>query len=110
MTQNAIMQKQFFVVVPYDSIQVPQVGKDIAEKVLGLFKKKTEKENAEAQSTNQEEMFEQLSQRVDQVINGLNQLGLRVVPLNDEELIELFYNLYNPATVEKRGVEMPQNG
>ena len=44
----------------------------------------------------------QLNQRVDQVISGLNQIGLRVVALNDEELTEFFYNLYNPETVEKK--------
>ena len=49
-----------------------------------------------------EQKMVQLNQRVDQVISGLNQIGLRVVALNDEELTEFFYNLYNPETVEKK--------
>ena len=59
-----------------------------------LEKKQQDKNEGWEQTT-------QLNQRTDTVINGLNQIGLRAVALNDEELIELFYNLYNPATVEK---------
>ncbi|MDO8430015.1 MAG: hypothetical protein Q7S73_01445 [bacterium] len=104
-SQNAIMQKRFFLVVPYDPIQIPQAGLDVAEKITGWFKSKSAGEG-EAQKENLKEIQEQLDQRVDQVIDGLNQIGLRAVPLNDDELIELFYNLYNPATTEKRGVEI----
>lgn len=39
----------------------------------------------------------QLLQRVDAVAGGLKRLGLRVVPLDTEELVELFYGLYNPS-------------
>lgn len=39
----------------------------------------------------------QLAQRVGTLSAGLKRLGLRVVELNTEELIELFYSLYNPA-------------
>ena len=53
-----------------------------------------------------EQKTTQLNQRTDTVINGLNQIGLRAVALNDEELIELFYNLYNPATVEKKDLKI----
>ena len=104
-SQNAIMQKRFFLVVPYDPIQIPQAGLDVTEKITGWFKSKTAGEG-EAKKENLKEILEQLDQRVDQVIDGLNQIGLRAVPLNNDELIELFYNLYNPATTEKKGVEI----
>ena len=104
-SQNAIMQKSFFAVIPYDPLNLPKAGIDIADKMLGWFKSKTATEESE-QSENTDEAMEQLSQRVDQVINGLNQVGLRAVPLNTDELLELFYNLYNPTTTEKRGLEI----
>jgi len=95
--QNAIMQKRFFVVVPYDSIQISKAGIGLADKIFGRSKsaEETRKEGLE-------ESMQQLDRRVDEVVNGLNQMSLRAIPLNDEELIELFYNLYNPSTVEKR--------
>lgn len=105
--QSAIMKKRFFVVVPYDPIQIPKAGMDVAEKMLGWLKSKTTQEAAAKKEENLQESLEQLEKRVDQVISGLNQTGLRAVPLNDEELTELFYNLYNPATIEKK-VEFTQ--
>ncbi|MBI3046213.1 MAG: hypothetical protein HYY86_01540 [Candidatus Harrisonbacteria bacterium] len=101
-TQNAIMEKRFFIAVPYDPVQIPQVGMDLAEKALGWLKSKTAKTPEQKKSENLEESLEQLEKRVDQVISGLNQTGLRAVPLNNDELLELFYNLYNPATIEKK--------
>lgn len=106
-SQNAIMQKRFFVVVPYDPIQIPKAGLDVAEKMLGWFKSKTAQEAAAKKEEGLQESLEQLEKRIDQVVSGLNQVGLRAVTLNQEELLELFYNLYNPATVEKK-VELAQ--
>ncbi len=95
--QNAIMQKRFFVVVPYDSMQIPSAGLGLADKIFGRGKS-----SEEIKKEGLDENMQQLDRRVDEVINGLNQMGLRAIPLNDDELIELFYNLYNPSTVEKR--------
>ncbi|MDA1334913.1 MAG: hypothetical protein O2794_02765 [bacterium] len=48
-----------------------------------------------------EEYKTQLYQRVDTVISGLVRTGVRAVPLNTEELIELYYSLYNPESSGK---------
>ena len=105
-SQNAIMQKRFFVIVPFDPLQVPKAGLDIGDKLLKMLKTKPAGEKGV--NANFEESLQQLDQRVDQVAGGLNQIGIRAVPLNDDELVELFYNLYNPATTEKKGVEAPK--
>lgn len=99
---NEIMRKTFFVVVPYDSITIPRGGR----KLFSLIKpgKQTQGDSAADKSFDQKII--QLNQRVDQVTNGLIQIGLRVVALNDEELIELFYNLYNPESVEKENLRI----
>lgn len=100
--QNAIMQKKFFVIIPYDPIQIPKAGLDVADKLLRWVKSKAQKSEIEKKSEAFEESLEQLDRRIDQVANGLNQIGLRAVPLNNDELLELFYNLYNPSTIEKK--------
>jgi len=92
--QNPIMSKSFFVIVPYDPIGLPQAGKTALKKFTGLFKK--EPVQTAQESPTSIESFTQLEQRVDQVTTGLSQIGLRVVPLNEQELSELLYNLYNP--------------
>ena len=101
------MQKRFFVIVPFDPLQVPKAGLDIGDKILKMLKTKPAGENNV--NANFEESLQQLDQRIDQIVGGLNQIGIRAVPLNDDELVELFYNLYNPATTEKKGVEAPKN-
>lgn len=105
---NTIMTKTFFVVVPFDSIQIPEAGKKVTNKIFGLFSKKKAQQEEQPQAAPGEEDFRknanQLEQRVDQVVAGLNQIGLRAVPLNDSEVVELFYNLYNPEGSEKKNI------
>jgi len=107
-SQNAIMDKSFFVVVPYDAIALPTAGAGgIAGMLTGIFKKKSAKPSEaeqQAQAEKLKENLEQLNLRVEEITNSLTQIGLRVVPLETQELIELFYNLYNPAATEKRGL------
>src|SRR3989344_708157 len=101
--QNAIISKTFFVIVPYDPVALPSQTKGI----LSLFKKtKPSPQKIEEEAKKTQQSLEQLNHRVDQVTHGLEQVGLRTTPLNDEELIELFYNLYNPQLIEKRGMEI----
>jgi len=97
--QNAIISKSFFTVIPYESAAVVEGTKGI----LGLFSKKPKREVKEQAP---QEALKQLDHRVNQVIDGLEQIGLRTVPLGDRELVELFYNLYNPQFVEKKGMEI----
>jgi len=98
---NAVMAKTFFVVVSYESINLPSGGK----KLLDMFKFGS-KSKTPTSEENLEQKLIQINQRTEQVINGLTQIGLRVVALNDEELVELFYNLYNPETIEKKEIKI----
>jgi type IV secretory pathway VirB4 component len=100
---NEIMAKTFFVVVPYDSVSIAQGGK----KFLGFLGFGGKKSMSSLEKTFEQKII-QLNQRTDQVISGLVQTGLRAVPLNDEELIELFYNLYNPESVEKKDLKIAE--
>ncbi len=97
--QNAIITKTFFVVVPYDPIILPGGSKGL----LSLFSGHKNSAQTIAEATLQENL-EQLRRRTEQVIAGLNQIGLRAMPLEDDDLVELFYNLYNPQLVEKKEI------
>lgn len=103
--ENIIMHKSFFVVVPYDPVQLSQAGKKAAG---GLFKLMSKDKLDPLTKTSGDESIReyvgQLKQRTDEVVSSLNQIGLRAVPLNDEETTELFYNLYNPEAIEKKGL------
>jgi type IV secretory pathway VirB4 component len=88
-TENVnIMSKTFFVVIPY----FPSI---ISSKKGGLFSKKTTEEKTPQKSF--EEYRTQIEQRVTIVEQGLRRTGLRTVSLEDAEIRELFYNLFNPG-------------
>lgn len=106
--ENKIMTKAFFIVVPFDPIIIPQAVSGAKRGIFGLFgrrgpapeEQESQKQHILAQN------IEQLSQRTSQVIGTLSQVGLRAVPLDNEEVVELFYNLYNPESVERKGVTL----
>jgi len=99
--QNAIITKTFFVVVPYEPVILSKEMKGI----FGVLKGGQKKKETASEEVPPEHL-EQLNHRVDQVVNGLSGIGLRAAPLENEELIELYYNLYNPQLVEKKELEI----
>ncbi|MBI4034250.1 MAG: hypothetical protein HY378_01740 [Candidatus Brennerbacteria bacterium] len=100
--ENPIISKTFFAIVPYDAVKIPTQAKGI----MGLFKKSPPKKEEEAAEERERKNIEQLDRRVEQVTSGLEQIGLRATALEDGELTELFYNLYNPQLIEKKGLEI----
>ena len=95
-TESAnIMTKSFFVVVPYTSAVMNKGS------ASGLFGKK----DAAKDLANKMEVFEeaksQLQQRVSVVEQGLTRVGIRVAELGTEEIIELFYKIFNPGETDK---------
>ncbi|MCC7004423.1 hypothetical protein IT397_00685 [Candidatus Nomurabacteria bacterium] len=91
-----IMTKTFFVVVPY----TPAVL-NVATKGFSLFGKKSSINEQKDKKEGFEENKTQLDQRVGVVEQGLVGCGIRVVQLGTEELVEVFYKLFNPGDVEK---------
>jgi len=93
-----IMTKSFFVVIPY-SPAIIQSG--TLAKINPLAKKTSSEEDTAQKSENFEENRSQLEQRVGVVEQGLARCGVRVVRLGTEEVIELFYKIFNPGETEK---------
>ncbi len=93
-----IMAKNFFIVVPYDPALIARGGGISAISNLLPTGK-----GASASLT--DEQFEQyrtqLEQRISVVEQGLVRTSVRVVKLGTEEVIELFYKLFNPGELEK---------
>ncbi|OHA50228.1 MAG: hypothetical protein A2Z62_00445 [Candidatus Terrybacteria bacterium RIFCSPLOWO2_02_42_20] len=93
-----VMSKAFYISVPYSTAAM-EVKKSFVGNLVGSFSKKA----AGQLSDRFEENKIQLQQRADIVSQGLARVGVRVAPLNTEELIELFYELFNPGEKEKGG-------
>ncbi len=101
MTQ--IVAKTFYIVIPFTPGVLGTTGSGLAGAAGGIFEKffgkKTNKQKFEENKF--EEYKSQLQQRAEAVIQGLTRTGVRAVPLNTEELIELFYGLYNPGEAQR---------
>jgi predicted KAP-like P-loop ATPase len=94
-----IMSKNFFIVVPYDPALISRgggVGGALSSLVSG-----TTSANATLTDTQFEEYRTQLEQRISVIEQGLVRTGVRIVKLGTEEVIELFYKLFNPGELEK---------
>ena len=92
-----IMTKSFFVVVSYDPAII-NMKSGIAS---NLFQKKSAAEVSENKQSSFEENRTQLEQRVSVVEQGLSRCGIRVIRLGTEEVVELFYKIFNPGDTEK---------
>ena len=92
-----IMTKNFFIVVPYDPALINRGGVGALGSLIPSGK------GASAALTGEqfEEYRTQLEQRMSVVEQGLVRTGVRVVKLGTEEVIELFYKLFNPGELEK---------
>lgn len=87
-----IMTESFYVVIPYSPFTIQS---------MGIFKKffKTNKKN-KTKEMEFNELKNNLWQRVEFVATGLRAMGIKTATLNTEELVELFYKLYNPNAKE----------
>jgi hypothetical protein len=95
---TSIMSKSFFVVIPYD----PPIIGGKANPVSKLFgSKKSAAETATSADAQFAEYRTQLEQRVAVVEQGLVRCGVRTAELGTEEVVELFYKIFNPGETEK---------
>ena len=94
---SEIMSKRFYVVVPYAPLADKQRG--VMDRLQNLFIPAT-------QVTLQRDRFierkKDLMSRVDLVLSGLFGMGLNAQPLNTQQLIELYYESYNPELAEQQ--------
>ncbi|MDO9027425.1 MAG: hypothetical protein Q7U68_00980 [Candidatus Roizmanbacteria bacterium] len=96
-----IMSKTFFVVIPYSAGGAESVSAGIT----GILKPPKTTAGAVTQEKFQEAK-NQLLQRVQYVIAGLGKMEIRTVQLETKELIELFFNLYNPEQIENKKLKI----
>ncbi len=99
-----IITESFYVVVPLAPIESRETG------ILGKFKEILgQKKTTSEEKQSFEELKTQLWQRVGYVSSGLENIGVRSSILNTNELIELYYRLYNPEAKEKPSLSIITN-
>ncbi len=100
--QTNIMSKQFYIVIPYFSeLKAGQAVKSSAGLLGGLLGGGN-KNKVSIDETLLEKAKTELKNRVQSIMNGLLQMGVQSMPLDTQELIELYYNAYNPDTATRQ--------
>lgn len=94
-----VMSKNFFIVIPYNPVPTDLATNLSA--VLGRGNKES------LDDTKFQEYRLQLEQRASLVEQGLTRIGVRTIPLQNEELVELYYHIFNPG--DPTGKAPPKN-
>jgi hypothetical protein len=95
-----IMQKSFYVVVPYDPLRDEQKG--FFQRFQEVFQPSAAAKLSRKQL---EDRLEKIDRRVNHVMGELRSMNLDAVRLDTEGLIELYYNVYNPELFDKQPLE-----
>ena len=99
-----IMDKKFYVVIPFfpvaDTQKAIKQSKNFVTGLGGLFNKKDQ--HVVINEPDLEAAKTELRNRVQSVLAVLLQSGIQGLPLDTQELIELYYDTYNPDTATRQ--------
>ena len=102
--QTNIMDKKFYVVIPFfpvvDTKMALNQSKNFLSGLGGLFNKK--EQHITINEPDLEKAKTELRNRVQAVLGGLQQASIQGVALDTQELIELYYDTYNPDTATRQ--------
>ena len=93
-----IMDKSFFIVVPYYSSPDAEKMLEQTKNFFKTFSKTKAPEVTRIDRATYDKAMVELNNRVDVVMSGLFQIGIQSVRLKTRELAELYYNFNNPDT------------
>lgn len=93
-----IMDKSFFIVIPYYSSADTEKALQQTKNFFKSFSKSKAPEVTRIDRATYDKALSELTNRVDTIISGLFQIGINSVRLNTRELAELYYNFNNPDT------------
>ena len=102
--QTNIMDKKFYVVIPYfPTVDVQKAltqSKNFFSGLAGIFNSK--EQHITISESDLEKAKTELRNRVQAAMAGLQQCGVQSLPLDTQELIELYYDTYNPDTATRQ--------
>lgn len=102
--QTNIMDKKFYIVIPYYPVADVQKAitqsKNFFSGLAGLFN--TKESHVTINEPELVKAKDELRNRIQAVLGGLQQCGVQGLPLDTQELIELYYDTYNPDTATRQ--------
>jgi len=100
---NDVLDKKFYVVVPSGSAKYQELGSspfDWIGRLLGMHTKRVKVNVEQALLRAKPDLLP----KVEHLIGEFNRLGIKARQLNTQEIVELYFDFYNPATAQSQRV------
>ena len=93
-----IMDKSFFIVIPYYPNAETEKGLQSTKNFFKIFSRSKAPEVTHIDRATYDKAVTELNNRIETVVSGLFQIGIQSARLRTRELAELYYNFNNPDT------------
>jgi type IV secretory pathway VirB4 component len=103
--QNEVLSKQFFVIIPMLNSSVAfEPGSGPFDWVMKLFGTHTKRVDVDIEKTIVD-AERSLSPKIGHIMGEFNRLGIKTKQLSTQELVELYFDIYNPSTIHGQRVK-----
>lgn len=99
--QTNIMDKKFYVIIPFETVMDAQKAVKASKSFFSTIMGKKE-QHITVNESDLEQAKTELKNRIQTVMNGLRTCQVGSEPLDTQELIELYYDAYNPDTATRQ--------
>ncbi|MFZ5424407.1 MAG: hypothetical protein ACOZAO_01280 [Patescibacteria group bacterium] len=96
--KNEVLDKQFYVAVPAGDNMITEVGSNPFDFLTKLFGAQSKRVNVNVDAAISGAQAK-LMPKVDHIVNEFNRIGVKTRQLTTHELVELYFDIYNPASV-----------
>lgn len=100
---NNVLDKKFYVVVPSGSAKYQELGASPFDWINRLFGMHTKRVKVNIEQA-LERARPELLPKVDHLIGEFNRLGIKARQLNTQEIVELYFEFYNPSTSQSQRI------
>lgn len=101
------MDKSFYIVVPYFPAGDLSALAAASKSIFAAFTKPQEQQRIKIDANAYTKAKDELSNRVNAVLSGMFQMGVKASGLSTNELSTLYYNAYNPDTAVREPLTDP---
>jgi len=105
--ETNIMDKHFYIVVPYFSTGDLSALAAASKSIFSAFAKPQEQQHIKIDQATYTKAKDEIGNRINAVMSGLFQMGVKSRQLNTNELSSLYYNTYNPDTAIREPISNP---
>ncbi len=96
---NEVLDKKFYVVVPSGAPGIGQEGSKAFDWIYKLLGSQNKRIDVNLEKVLQNGKVE-LAPKVDHIIKEFARIGIKTKQLTTQELVELYFDIYNPSTIQ----------